>query len=286
MEKIKPTLPFLEVMATQACNLSCLGCTNYSDLPQKGYPSWSDIEPEISAWTEKLTIPDFGIIGGEPLLNPDIENWILGIRKVLPDSQIRFTTNGLLLNKKFHIVEMLKDIGNTVFKITVHQNNQDIDNVIERVFGMYDWKPVREYGIDRWATEDGFRFQVNTPTKFLKTYRGNYKNMMPHKSKPKHAFDICIQQTCPLLYQGRIYKCSTSALLEDTLEKVGNPNQEHWQKYLNHSISVNSTDIEIQNFIDNFGLPHKMCSMCPTKNDKESIIDHLTNVTVKKQKIF
>ena len=39
---MKPTLPFLETMITQVCNLSCEGCTNYSDLEHKGYVKWKD----------------------------------------------------------------------------------------------------------------------------------------------------------------------------------------------------------------------------------------------------
>lgn len=34
---MKPLLSFLKTMVTQACNLSCQGCTNYSDLPVKAF---------------------------------------------------------------------------------------------------------------------------------------------------------------------------------------------------------------------------------------------------------
>ena len=125
----KLILPFLETMVTQACNLSCLGCTNYSDLPHKGYVKWSDAKQNLKEWLTRIEIDDFGILGGEPLMNPEIEKWIIGLRELMPNAQIRFTTNGLLLDKKFHIVKLLHDTGNCVLKITNHfYQNDKIEN--------------------------------------------------------------------------------------------------------------------------------------------------------------
>ena len=95
----KILLPFLEIMPTQVCNLSCDGCSNYSDIVQKGYLSWKEGKSQIEPWLDILDIPDFGIIGGEPLLVPDIIEWIYGVRDLMPTSQIRFTTNGINLSK-------------------------------------------------------------------------------------------------------------------------------------------------------------------------------------------
>ena len=282
---MKLVLPYLEVMATQSCNLSCLGCTNYSDLPAKGFVSWQEIKNSLLAWGEKLEILDFGIIGGEPLLNPEIEDWILGIRQLLPNSQIRLVTNGLLLDKKFHILDLLHEIGNCVFEITVHQNNQKLEETIQNVFKKYNWSPITEYNIDRWTTGNQFRFQVGRPNTFIKTYKNFYENMMPYSNNPADAFEICCQKTCPLLYQGKIYKCSTSALLQTTLNRVGNPNAKMWEPYIEHGIDVSDSDAVLSKFVANFGKPNKICRMCPTKNDLQSQIDHLENVSRKKYKL-
>ena len=123
----KPILPFIETMVNQNCNLSCHGCSNYSDLTHQGYTSWNDGKASLERWLERVEIPDFGILGGEPLMNPEIEKWILGLRKLMPNAQIRFTTNGLLLNKKFHIVKLLEEIGNCVFKIAVHVKDKELE---------------------------------------------------------------------------------------------------------------------------------------------------------------
>lgn len=276
----KPVLPFLETMAAQACNLSCLGCTNYSDLPHKSYVPWQQMQDDLIAWLQVIDIPDFGIMGGEPLLNPEISEWISGVRALMPDSQIRFTTNGLLLHKHLDLLDLIFETGNIVFKITQHQNTAQLKKTIEYIFQKYSWQPVYEYGINRWISDNGVRFQLNTPERFIKTYRNNYDDMLPYESDPVKSFEICVQKTCPLLYQGRIYKCSTQALLKDTLIKVGSPNSDQWAPYLIAGLSSHSPVSDIRRFIDNFGKPHSMCRMCPDSTTE--FIPHQENVKRRK----
>jgi organic radical activating enzyme len=279
MPSPKFTLPFLEMMATQVCNLSCLGCSNYSDLQHRGYVSWAEAQNQIKPWLEILNIPDFGIIGGEPLINPEIKQWIIGIRELLPSAQIRFTTNGLLLSKHPDLLETFDMIGNCVFKITVHTQNVELENYINSIIHNTSWEPVIEFGIKRWRNKKNVRIQLNRPDRFLKTYKNDYADMKPYDNDPVLSFANCIQQTCPLLYDGRIYKCSTAGLLEKTLQKVGSPNQNLWEPYIDPGISVQSSNDDIKSFIKNFGLHNTICRQCPTAND--TTLDHKITVLQK-----
>jgi len=279
---MKPLLPFVETMITQVCNLSCQGCTNYSDLKHSGFIPWEQGQEQITNWLSIIDIPDFGIMGGEPLINPQVRQWIRGVRELMPNSQIRFTTNGLLLEKNIDIVDLLCDVGNSVFKITVHLHDAKLEQLIEKIFKRYDFKPIQEYGIDRWAY-GSFRVQINRPTTFLKTYQGTYKNMLPYNSNPQDAFKICCQQNCPLLYQEKIYKCSTSGLLNATLERFGHINKAEWQKFItstDHFITTKSDRSIIDAFIKNFNQPNNICQMCPESNDLANL-NHKTTVTFK-----
>jgi len=277
---MKPVLPFVETMITQSCQLSCLGCTNYSDLKHSGYVKWTDGKHDLEQWLEILDIPDFGIMGGEPLINPEVKQWLIGVRKLMPDSQIRFTTNGLLLEKHWDIIELMHDLGNVSFKITAH-TPELLEHVIDKIMNMYQWQHVHEHGISRLIATNQFRFHIKTPKSFLKTFRNEYTDMMPCYSDYEQAFSSCIQQTCPLLHKGKIYKCSTSGLLSDTLARFGNPNIEKWQQFIPRGISPTSTNSEIQEFIKNFGLPNSICAQCPTHSDEEQIINHLDTVKFK-----
>ena len=280
----KPTLPFVEIMVTQACNLSCHGCTNYSDLVHSGYLTWEQGRKQLLSWLERVNIADFGILGGEPLMNPDIRAWIRGLRELMPEAQIRFTTNGLLLEKNFDIVELLHEIGNCVFKIAVHVEDPALERTIQRVYDLYQWEPVVEYGVSRLKTTNNLRFHHKKPDVFWKTYQGSYADMRPHNNDPAAAFEICCQQTCPLLYNGAIHKCSTSGLLNDTLKRFDYPNAEAWEQYIKPGLLPTCSDSELAAFLQNFGKPDSVCSMCPSKQDSQSQLIHLQNVSLRKVK--
>jgi organic radical activating enzyme len=280
----KPILPFVETMITQVCNLSCHGCTNYSDLQHEGYVSWTQGKQELEAWLTRVDILDFGILGGEPLVNPEVDKWIVGLRELMPNAQIRFTTNGIKLDKKFHLIQLLHDIGNCVIKIGVHVTDPKLEATIQRIYDSYDWEPVTEYGIDRHITGDRVRFHVKRPDTFYKTYQSTYADMKPHNSNPAEAFAICCQQTCPLLYQGKLHKCSTAGLIKETLAKVGNPNMDLWEPVIDHGIGTDCSDTELERFLDNFGKPNDICRQCPTLADTNAKIIHIDNVSTKKIK--
>lgn len=280
----KPTLPFLETMATQACNLSCSGCTNYSDLPHKNYVAWQVAKQWIEPWLERIHIDDFGIIGGEPLLNPEITDWLHGCRELMPTSQLRLTTNGLLIKSVTDLLQIFDTIGNIVFKITVHVNSLQLEEIIKEILAARPWQSVTEHNINRWRLDNGVRLQINRPQKFVMTYQGSYKNMMPHRSDPKKAFDLCIQKTCPLLWNKKIYKCSTAGLLQDVLNRVNPVTKSHWTEFIDQGMSVDSDIKVINQFIDNFGKPNSICAQCP--DDKSCLIDHLENVNIKKTRFL
>lgn len=278
---MKPKIEFLEVMVIRTCNLSCQGCTTFSDLTYSGYTTWEQARAELEPWTHRLDIEAIGIMGGEPLINPDIKNWLTGIRELLPNAQIRFITNGLLLNRHWDVVELLQELGNTVLKISYHINNAEVDSVIQRIFQTWPWTPVNEFGIDRWGRERECKFQVARPTQFLKTFKNDYANMAPHDSDPVEAFQRCVQKRCPLLYRGQLFKCGTVALMPEVLERHGNPNIEQWEPYLGHGLDITCSDRELRAFANNFGRPHPICQQCPTKNDTDSMLDHRITVVVK-----
>ena len=86
------------------------------------------------------------------------------------------------------------------------------------------------------------------------------------------------------MYESKIYKCSSIALLNKVLSDWKQPITEEWKPYTDYKgISPDSSFDEIRNFINNFGKPNKICTMCPIKKDVDSILDHRSNVISKKQ---
>jgi uncharacterized protein (DUF983 family) len=118
-------------------------------------------------------------------------------------------------------------------------------------------------------------------TTYYKTFLGDYSNMRPHNNDPVEAFSVCSQKRCPMMYKGKLYKCGTLALTGDILDKFNRPNYDSWKPYLNQGIDINCSDLELNNFLNNFGKPHQLCKQCPTSTDQDSIIDHRKNVKFK-----
>jgi len=277
----KPLLPYVESMLVYPCNLKCDGCSTFSDLTVQGYVATDQGIAWLRQWAERFEIQAWGAMGGEPLMNPQMYEWITAVRKLLPDAQIRFVTNGLLLEKHWRIVELLNEIGNCILKITVHLSHPKIQRVIDRVQRTYNWEPVYEYGIHRHSLPNGMKFQVNKPKWFTQTFQNTYTDMLPWNSNPSEAFDNCHQQTCSMLLEDKLYKCSNTALIPGVWNKHNQPNADAWKPYIDTGLSVDAPITELQAFSKNFGKPHAVCQQCPTKNDSASWIDHTNTVTFK-----
>jgi len=278
---MKPILPFVESMLIYPCNLKCDACSTFSDIKTQGYVGVEQGIAWLQPWSERMEIQAWGAMGGEPLMNPQMYDWIVAVRELLPNAQIRFVTNGLLLEKHWRIVELLTDIGNCILKITVHLEHSKIKSAIKRIQDTYDWKPVHEFGIDRWSLDNDCKFQINYPKWFTQTFRNTYNDMAPYDSNPADAFDNCHQQTCSMLLEDKLYKCSQTALIPGIWNKHGKPNSEQWQPYLNKGLAPNTSEQDIINFSNNFGKPNQVCRQCPTANDTEAIVNHRETVLVK-----
>jgi hypothetical protein len=109
----KEVIPYLEFHATEHCNLNCKGCGHFSCIAE---PEFIDIKKHIKDMkrlSKLIKIRMIRILGGEPLLHPDINKLISETRKYFPLSNIYVVTNGILLKK------MPKSFWNTLKKHSI-----------------------------------------------------------------------------------------------------------------------------------------------------------------------
>lgn len=134
--------------------------------------------------------------------------------------------------------------------------------------------------------EYGLTFSTDITASFVKTWQGdNYHNMKPYNNDPSQAHQLCTQTYCPLLFNGRFYKCSSVALLQNVLADHGLLNDDDWQPYLNYQgIGANDSNEMIEEWMNNYAKPHKICSMCPTLAD-DPMKNHFDSVK-RKIKIY
>lgn len=196
---VLPELIQLEFHLADHCNLNCKGCSHFSNLVPT--PSFADME-QFKKDLHQLTtyfsqIHKFFLLGGEPLLNPDIEAYITLIREAFPYTQIIIVTNGILL------LTLKEPLLNTIKKNHVHISISDytcLDR--EKIIAF-----VQKHSLSAELREGKENF-----SKYLNT-KGT--------SDPNTIFYQCIRHNCTFLGKGKIAACCQPFLVHYFNEYFG-----------------------------------------------------------------
>lgn len=92
----------IEYHLVDSCNLKCAGCSHYSSLLDKlTYIELEDIINDLTLLKNKIgdNLITLRLLGGEPLLHPQICECLTAIRNIFPLCNIVIVTNGILLKK-------------------------------------------------------------------------------------------------------------------------------------------------------------------------------------------
>ena len=191
----KPSLPYFEVPVTDCCNLNCRGCLFASNLTQgtgSRHVSLEQLEQDAKRMSELFyDIPWIRILGGEPLMHPDITKIFKCYRKYFPDSEVDLCTNGLLIPK------MTEEFWKTVReeRISIHISGyKPVYNLLDK--------------IDCILKEQNIPYAVLKREEFLKYYTKNADNDM------KKSFEKCIASGCYEVYRGKLSTCSAVIAFE------------------------------------------------------------------------
>lgn len=91
-------LPSLELHVSDYCNLNCAGCVHYSPLFDRVNPEFKtrimDLKT-ISGLIDHVIM--LSLLGGEPLVNPELIRYIEEARRIFQGAGIQLITNGLLI---------------------------------------------------------------------------------------------------------------------------------------------------------------------------------------------
>jgi len=89
----------LEVRAAEHCNLRCKGCSQNSPFMDATFPDLSRLRHSLAALENVLRADRATVLGGEPLLNPDIDELLFMLKTSKIFNRLFVTTNGLLLHR-------------------------------------------------------------------------------------------------------------------------------------------------------------------------------------------
>lgn len=104
---------YLEHDITAHCNLRCRGCSHFSPLANEWFEDFDQFYEDFSKLRD-ITNGDVRIIrimGGEPLLHPQVKLILITTRLLFPKSIIQLVTNGILIDKIANIKEVCNQYG-------------------------------------------------------------------------------------------------------------------------------------------------------------------------------
>ena len=215
LQKKKNKISF-EIHLAEHCNLNCAGCNNFSCIAE---PELVDVEEFRKDFVRMGEIFNhqcerISLIGGEPLLHPEIITLMKIARDNFPEGRINIFTNGILLNSK-----------DDDFWRACH------DNKIGILISAY---PINI----KWDGVQAKAKQFGVSANFAWDQKENKRNEffvsainLAGDSNIKLNFAFCDRANgCITLKHGKLYTCTFV------------PNVCHFNKYFNRDIAVTEDD--------------------------------------------
>jgi hypothetical protein len=203
----------LEVDIVKGCNLQCKYCSHISPL-RKGYIPFEQLSEWFETWSKKVVPDHFTILGGEPLLHPEVDKVILATGKYWKESQIEFVTNGLLLSKQSQCVFDALRAVNAEVHVSKHFDNPEFNLKFQK-------------SIDCLA-KTGVPFRIRLAyQKWAETYRIEKSNginggdqPLPFNSNFNKAWKNCRSpKRCACLSDNLLYRCAAIAAFQDAYKE-------------------------------------------------------------------
>lgn len=224
---------YIETHIVDHCNLRCKGCSHFSGLAPEQFKSLNVFHKEMAQLARVTDVHTIRLMGGEPLLHPQVVDFCEITRSLFPNSEIVLVSNGILL-------PILSD----------EQINR-----------------LNEHNIALCMSDYGLKLDWNQINKFNIHYFHGKQQMynisldLEGKQDPINAFVNCdlVHGGWYFFKDGRLYQCCIMA------------NIEFFKKNFNKNIEVDLDDIsidvfnhneqEIQEFLSH---PHNVCKYCNT----------------------
>ena len=106
-------IDYIEHHIVDHCNLKCAGCSHFSPLVDEPWlEDINDFKKDFTQLAQMTEIGTIRLMGGEPLLHPQLPDFISIIRELFPKSSIWIVTNGILLKeRKEELLKLCNDLN-------------------------------------------------------------------------------------------------------------------------------------------------------------------------------
>ena len=195
-EQPLPELQF-EVDIVSHCNLNCKCCSQFSCIAEEEYISVEVMERDFKRLSELFAgqCKRIYLIGGEPLLHPNLSMCMSIARTYFPKGEISVFTNGLLLLKqKDEFWQICREQKISII-VTKYPIALDYENIMDRA-------RKEQVAFKFYTTSEDFKFMIN-----LGLDIDGMQDM-------EHNFFQCNEaNNCIRLRAGKLYPCTRPAAI-------------------------------------------------------------------------
>lgn len=201
------TLLRFEVQLAEQCNLNCKGCTHYAPIAEPEFLDLDEYGRDLARLAELFDHECrwIHLMGGEPLLHPDIARVIRLTREHFSWGKIMVVTNGLLLG------QMKEDFWQACRECQV-----EISATKYPVACDYDKHREK-------ARREGVRFTFYNGGQSVKTLNRYPLSQTGHQHVEDSFLRCFSSNRCLALRHGRIYGCDMAAYAHHLIKKFDLP---------------------------------------------------------------
>ncbi len=221
-----PQLHRLLFHVTDHCNLNCKGCTHFSNISPQRFIDPEDYRRQMSRLTSVFSdITEIFLLGGEPLLHPQLESFIETTRSAYPHARINVMTNGVLvprMRESFWESMKAADAWLLCDDYPAGPSKAEIDALAALHGVNIEWTDPRE---------EFYKLPID----------------LSGSQDAAASFRQCRGvMNCPVLRDGRLYPCAYTAFIDIFQERFGVEGIEAGPE---DSISIDAKPYDIMRFL-------------------------------------
>lgn len=192
-----------EINAVDHCNIACIDCNHASPAAKMHIANPDLVFRDLSTLSRYYRSPMIKILGGEPLLHPNILALVKEIRHSGISRKIRLVTNGILLP------QMQDEVWKEIDEIEISVYPQTEHLLTSHMADIYQLAKLNQVKIIRY---------------FYENFRATFSTI----GTTDHALTQRIYNSCRFarlwgcqsIYEGYFFKCPHSIYIPDILDKA------------------------------------------------------------------
>ena len=279
----------VEFYITNVCNLTCTNCNRFNNHDFRGWQAWYDYQADYETWAQHVKLQRITIMGGEPLLNPSLCDWVDGINR-LWGRRVQILTNGTRLNHVPGLYDRLVQFGEqdrpqtskNWLGVSLH-NLDDRERCFQEI-GRFLKGHVRYHHRDdadntdnchTWGArhafvdENGMRVHVWEYDSFynaaVRPVPGGGFRLWDHDPEMAHSRCGFVMFKCYHFIRGLLYKCGPVALMPEFDQQHRLMISDQDRQLLNAYQPLSPYDFETKghDFLDHIDDVIDQCKFCP-----------------------